>query len=132
MENGNQEKDEEENNGTKCAHKYRAQLPAPMLSRKDFSVWTFLKQCIGKELSKITMPVIFNEPLSFVQRLTEYLEYSSLLDKAAKCDNPVERMEYVAAFAVSSCASNLERVGKPFNPLLGETYELNRKDLGFR
>ena len=32
----------------------------------------------------------------------------------------------MAAFAVSSTASNLHRVGKPFNPLLGETYELVR------
>jgi hypothetical protein len=35
-------------------------------------------------------------------------------------------LQYVAAFAVSSTASNLHRIGKPFNPLLGETYELVR------
>jgi hypothetical protein len=33
---------------------------------------------------------------------------------------------------VSATASNWERIGKPFNPLLGETYELIREDLGFR
>ncbi|XP_064026895.1 oxysterol-binding protein-related protein 1 isoform X3 [Pogoniulus pusillus] len=38
----------------------------------------------------------------------------------------------VAAFAVSAVASQWERTGKPFNPLLGETYELIRDDLGFR
>ncbi|RUS88311.1 hypothetical protein EGW08_003949, partial [Elysia chlorotica] len=32
----------------------------------------------------------------------------------------------------SALSSNWERIGKPFNPLLGETYELNRPDLGFR
>ena len=32
----------------------------------------------------------------------------------------------VAAFAVSAVASQWERTGKPFNPLLGETYELIR------
>lgn len=110
----------------------RTELPVQMFSRKDFSVWTFLKQCIGKELSKITMPVIFNEPLSFVQRVAEYMEYGDLLLKGAACSDPVQRMEYVAAFAVSSAASNWDRVGKPFNPLLGETYELTREDLGFR
>lgn len=31
-------------------------------------------------------------------------------------------------FAVSALASNWERLGKPFNPLLGETYELERED----
>lgn len=31
-------------------------------------------------------------------------------------------------FAVSALASNWERLGKPFNPLLGETYELVRSE----
>ncbi|CAN8003477.1 unnamed protein product, partial [Ixodes pacificus] len=38
----------------------------------------------------------------------------------------------VTAFAVSALASNLERLSKPFNPLLGETYELIREEVGFR
>ena len=36
----------------------------------------------------------------------------------------VERMVYIAAFAVSGYASTAGRTNKPFNPLLGETYEL--------
>ena len=36
--------------------------------------------------------------------------------------------QYVSAFAVSALASNWDRLGKPFNPLLGETYELQRED----
>ena len=39
-----------------------------------------------------------------------------------------DRLELVATFAVSALASNFERMGKPFNPLLGETYELTRND----
>lgn len=35
-------------------------------------------------------------------------------------------VQSVAAFAVSAVASQWERTGKPFNPLLGETYELIR------
>lgn len=31
-------------------------------------------------------------------------------------------------FAVSALASNWERLGKPFNPLLGETYEYKNDD----
>ncbi|KAG9478956.1 hypothetical protein GDO78_012563 [Eleutherodactylus coqui] len=85
-----------------------------------------------RELSKITMPVIFNEPLSFLQRLSEYMEHTYLIHKANQCTDPTERMQCVAAFAVSAVASQWERTGKPFNPLLGETYELVRDDLGFR
>lgn len=40
-----------------------------------------MKNCIGKELTKIPMPVHFNEPLSTLQRLAEDYEYSALLDK---------------------------------------------------
>ncbi|KAH3896816.1 hypothetical protein DPMN_020997, partial [Dreissena polymorpha] len=108
------------------------ELPVPMFDRNNFSIWSILKQCIGKELSKITMPVVFNEPITFLQRITEYLEYSTLLELAAKQDDPVDRLQYVAAFAVSAVSSNWDRIGKPFNPLLGETYELDRPDLGFR
>ncbi|KAL7302309.1 hypothetical protein TKK_0004972 [Trichogramma kaykai] len=83
---------------------------------------------LGKDLSKITMPVIFNEPLSFLQRVAEYMEYAKLLKLAAEQTSPVARLQYVSAFAVSALASNWERLGKPFNPLLGETYELQRED----
>ncbi|XP_018603552.2 oxysterol-binding protein-related protein 1 isoform X2 [Scleropages formosus] len=112
--------------------KHRTSLPAPMFSRNDFSIWSILKKCIGMELSKITMPVIFNEPLSFLQRLTEYMEHTYLLHQANSSSDSMERMKCVAAFAVSAVASQWERTGKPFNPLLGETYELVREDLGFR
>ncbi|XP_068581411.1 oxysterol-binding protein-related protein 1 isoform X1 [Cebidichthys violaceus] len=112
--------------------KHRTSLPAPMFSRNDFSIWSILRNCIGMELSKITMPVIFNEPLSFLQRLTEYMEHTYLIQQANACSDSVERMKCVAAFAVSAVASQWERTGKPFNPLLGETYELVREDLGFR
>ncbi|XP_054479056.1 oxysterol-binding protein-related protein 1-like isoform X2 [Anoplopoma fimbria] len=112
--------------------KHRTSLPTPMFSRNDVSIWSILKKCIGMELSKIAMPVIFNEPLSFLQRLTEYMEHTYLLHQANATTDSVERMKCVAAFAVSAVASQWERTGKPFNPLLGETYELIREDLGFR
>ena len=39
----------------------------------------------------------------------------------------------MAAFAVSSFALNFHRAGrKPFNPILGETYECVREDKGFK
>ncbi|GFY76474.1 oxysterol-binding protein-related protein 1 [Trichonephila inaurata madagascariensis] len=123
-----------ENETTPVPSKWgRMTLPVPQFSRNDFSVWSILKQCIGKELSKITMPVVFNEPLSFLQRMCENIEYYDLLEKANTSDDPVKRMEYVATFAVACISSNWDRLGKPFNPLLGETYELvSKEDGGFR
>lgn len=67
-----------------------------MISRKEVSIWAILKNCIGKDLSKITMPVMLNEPLSFLQRLCEYMEYAQLLTEAAQQEHPADRMKYVA------------------------------------
>ncbi|KAF9407729.1 hypothetical protein HW555_012349 [Spodoptera exigua] len=97
------------------------------------SLWSIMKNCIGKELSKIPIPVNFSEPLSMLQRLTEDYEYSSVLDQAAKFSDPAQQLAYVAAFTVSSYATTACRTNKPFNPLLGETYECDRMaDLGWR
>lgn len=97
------------------------------------NLWSIMKNCIGKDLSKIPMPVNFNEPLSMLQRLTEDYEYTDLLDKAAACQDPCEQLAYVAAFTISSYSTTSNRTGKPFNPLLGETYECDRTDdLGWR
>ncbi|XP_043237792.1 oxysterol-binding protein-related protein 1-like [Amphibalanus amphitrite] len=108
----------------------RTRLPHEQVTSDNFSVWSVLKSAVGKELTKITMPVVFNEPLSFLQRVSEYMEYAHLLQAADREADSVSRMQYVAAFAVSGLACNWERLGKPFNPLLGETFELHRS--GFR
>ncbi|XP_034237415.1 oxysterol-binding protein 1 isoform X2 [Thrips palmi] len=97
------------------------------------NLWSIMKNCIGKDLSKIPLPVNFCEPLSMLQRVTESFEYSDILDKAALCTDPCEQMAYVAAFTISIYASTSNRTGKPFNPLLGETFECDRtSDLGWR
>uniref|UniRef100_A0A4W4ECP3 Oxysterol-binding protein n=2 Tax=Electrophorus electricus TaxID=8005 RepID=A0A4W4ECP3_ELEEL len=99
----------------------------------SLNLWSIMKNCIGKELSKIPMPVNFNEPISMLQRLSEDLEYSELLDRAAKCQSSLEQLCYVAAFTISSYSTTVHRTGKPFNPLLGETFELDRlQESGYR
>lgn len=111
----------------------RTVLPVPRIAAEGLSLWNLLYKNIGKDLSQISMPVALNEPLNILQRLCEELEYSELLDKAAELGDPYERMVYVAAFAVSAYACSYSRAGnKPFNPLLGETYECIREDKGFR
>jgi len=68
-----------------------------------------------------------------LQRMTEELEYSSVLDAAAQTNDNWEQLAYVAAFTISAYSTTATRVNKPFNPLLGETYECDRTDdLGWR
>ena len=100
------------------------------------SIIGFLRKNAGKDLSTVSMPVTANEPTSGLQRLAESLEYSPLLDAAASSSTTAaERLMYVTAFAISYFANNRVKeraIRKPFNPMLGETYELVREDLGFR
>ncbi|PAA85237.1 hypothetical protein BOX15_Mlig004611g1, partial [Macrostomum lignano] len=99
----------------------------------SLNLWSIMKNCIGKELSKIPMPVNFSEPLSMLQRITEELEYSNCLDKAAQAADQWEQLAYVAAYTISAYSTTTVRSAKPFNPLLGETYEFDRtEDLGWR
>ncbi|CAI6336640.1 unnamed protein product [Periconia digitata] len=100
--------------------------------RPKISLWGILKSMIGKDMTKMTLPVSFNEPTSLLQRVAEDMEYTDLLDTAAERADSTERLLYVAAFAASEYASTIGRVAKPFNPLLGETYEYARPDKGYR
>ncbi|KAI9376481.1 Oxysterol-binding protein-domain-containing protein [Aspergillus egyptiacus] len=119
-------------------------LPLEVVSRRNNilaptvmppSLIGFLRKNVGKDLSQISMPVSSNEPLSLLQRAAEIMEYSVLLDKAAQLSDTNERLLYITAFALSSLSSARVReraIRKPFNPMLGETYELVREDMGFR
>lgn len=41
-----------------------------------------MKDNLGKDLTKITMPVYLNEPLSLLQKNAEIFEYKECFDKA--------------------------------------------------
>ena len=113
--------------------KRKRRTTIPERPNQSLNLWSFMKNCIGKELTKIPMPVNFNEPLSMLQRLTEDYEYADLLHKASKVKDSCEQLTYIAAFCVTSYATTSNRTGKPFNPLLGETYECDRtEDLGWK
>uniref|UniRef100_A0A3P9AN55 Oxysterol-binding protein n=1 Tax=Esox lucius TaxID=8010 RepID=A0A3P9AN55_ESOLU len=106
-------------------------LPAPSPDCSNINLWNILRNNIGKDLSKVSMPVELNEPLNTLQHMCEELEYTELLDRAADTQDPYERMAIMAAFVISGYSSTYYRAGsKPFNPLLGETYECIREDKG--
>ncbi|XP_046385783.1 oxysterol-binding protein 1 isoform X2 [Ischnura elegans] len=121
-------------NGSVVKPRRKRRTKVPDKPNYPLNLWSIMKNCIGQELSKIPMPVNFSEPLSMLQRLTEDYEYADILDKAAACcpnatgGDSCEQLAYVAAFTVSSYSTTSNRTGKPFNPLLGETYECDRTD----
>ncbi|WQF83135.1 Putative oxysterol-binding protein [Colletotrichum destructivum] len=110
----------------------RTRLKMDADDRPKISLWSILKSMIGKDMTKMTLPVSFNEPTSLLYRAGEDMEYVDLLDQAAERSDSIERLIYVAAFAASEYASTIGRVAKPFNPLLGETFEYVRPDKNYR
>ncbi|XP_052293801.1 oxysterol-binding protein-related protein 2A isoform X3 [Citrus sinensis] len=124
----------------KCDSKYpnierRKKLPDPVEKERGVSLWSMIKDNVGKDLTRVCLPVYFNEPISSLQKCFEDLEYSYLLDRAyeyGKAGNSLLRILNVAAFAVSGYASSEGRHCKPFNPLLGETYEADYPEKGVR
>uniref|UniRef100_A0ACD5WK91 Uncharacterized protein n=1 Tax=Avena sativa TaxID=4498 RepID=A0ACD5WK91_AVESA len=115
--------------------KRRTNLPAPVEKEKGVSLWSMIKDNVGKDLTRVCLPVYFNEPISSLQKCFEDLEYSHLLDRAYDYGlkgNSVMRILCVAAFAASGYASSDGRPCKPFNPLLGETYEADYAENGIR
>lgn len=92
------------------------------------NLWKIAREAMGKDLTRLSLPVYFNEPLSFVQRVMEDIEYSDLLDRASETDlfQTADRAALVASFVVSHYAATEKRTYKPFNPLLGETFDLVR------
>uniref|UniRef100_A0A8C6J9V6 Uncharacterized protein n=1 Tax=Melopsittacus undulatus TaxID=13146 RepID=A0A8C6J9V6_MELUD len=82
----------------------RTCLPAPSPDTSNINLWNILRNNIGKDLSKVSMPVELNEPLNTLQHLCEELEYSELLDKAAETDDPYELQTLVASIFIATYA----------------------------
>jgi hypothetical protein len=110
------------------------------LSEEDLAsqrgvIWDLVKSfgknlVASKELTSISMPVRLFEPRSYLERLTDgWWSAPSFLNKAAHTSDPVERFKLVMTFAVSGFFNTVEnQKGKPFNPVLGETYQATFED----
>jgi len=88
--------------------------------------FTDYKQYLGKDItSLVILPVWIMQPFTMLQNMAEIMEYSDILDKAAKTEDPYERMAWVCGFTMGPFGA-IERPWKPFNPILGETFEYSK------
>ena len=71
----------------------------------------------------MSVPVYFNDPLNILQKSAQTMEYNELLDPVAKEPDSLRRLIYVVGHTISCWTSMETNATKPFNPLLGETYE---------
>lgn len=98
------------------------------LRQQRQQLWAWLKHVGGNmfrdgiNLTKISLPVCLFEARSFLERMTTNWDYLDFLVKASDSSDPVQRMKYVIAFAVAGLCRQVS-FHKPFNPILGETYQ---------
>ena len=66
-----------------------------------------------------------------LQNMAEIMEYTDSLDAAATCEDPGMRMAWIVGYTMGPFAA-VERPWKPFNPILGETFEFYKPDKGIQ
>jgi len=70
-----------------------------------------------------------------LQKQCEKFQHSHLLSSSIGKESPKDstmKLAYLAAFIVAECALNINRILKPFNPILGETFEYFDNNLKYR
>lgn len=82
--------------------------------------------------NKFSLPIYYHEPITFLQRQCEMFMYNDLLTKASTIKDKPLQMCYIGAFLIASLSLNINRNLKPFEPLLGETFEYFDPDNHYR
>lgn len=78
------------------------------------------KALAGKPIS---LPVKIFEPKSTLSRICDYWSFApNFLNKASLEENPLKRLKLTIAFAIAGLYIPAKQL-KPFNPLLGETFQ---------
>eukprot|EP00890_Picochlorum_soloecismus_P000117 jgi/Picsp_1/1105/NSC_04588-R1_oxysterol binding family protein len=87
------------------------------------------KLLTGKfDLLKISLPVKIFEPRSYLQKLGDPLVFPDLMMKAVNAKNPVERLKWVVTYFVAGYHRAFLTWSKPFNPIIGETWQASLSD----
>ncbi|KAL6774365.1 hypothetical protein ACKKBG_A24730 [Auxenochlorella protothecoides x Auxenochlorella symbiontica] len=90
------------------------------------------KDYLGKDItSLVILPVWIMQPFTMLQNMAEIMEYTEALDKAAVTEDPYERLAWVVGYTMGPFGA-IERPWKPFNPILGETFEYHKPSTGIK
>ena len=65
------------------------------------SIWAIIKESIGKDISKMTVPVFFNDTTSILQRCATSMEYVDIIEKAVYEKDSLKRLAHVGSFMIS-------------------------------
>jgi len=84
-----------------------------------------LKSAMSNFFTKkpISLPITIFEPKSMLQRITDYFSFApEFLSQASNEKDPIERLKLTITFSISGLYTAAKQL-KPFNPLLGETFQ---------
>ena len=100
-------------------------------------IFKYPKNIVKEMISAVTQnkhaPVYFNEPLSICQKQCEKFFYLDLLKKVCEEEkNKSLQLGYICSFIIGEIFLGLNRNLKPFNAIIGETYEYYDNNNSFR
>lgn len=78
---------------------------------------------VGMDLSKVTLPTHVLEPRSLLEKLTDFLVHGDILARSTDAATPIDRMKEIVRWYLSGWHLKSRGVKKPYNPILGETFE---------
>ena len=96
--------------------------------KKQSGVFTDLAKQVAKGIFKsgpltLSLPVRIFEPRSMLERYTDWWVFAPiLLKKAGEIGNKLEAFKYVISYSLSAMYLSSGQM-KPFNPMLGETFQ---------
>lgn len=125
----------------------RETFPYLSMQEEKPNLWSIFRESLSHDITKIEIPckkhescqfihifllVKLNEPLSLLQRVAESFQERELLDRADLEENPQMILALIMSFVVASYSASWKRLKKPFDPVLGETYEYSDEKDNFR
>ena len=111
-------------------HYTTPRVKLPQIIKVSNSMLSEMLKSITKD--KIELPIQYNEPLSMMQKICERFQYAYILNTASKNKNKHFQIAHIAAYMMGEVSLNINRILKPFNPILGETYEYYDNESKFR
>ena len=113
-------------NGLKIEEKLGLVLIDVQISKRFKGLMAkMMKSAVSNFFSRkpVSLPVSIFEPKSMLQRITDYFSFApEFLLKSSKEDNCLERLKLIITYSISGLYTASKQL-KPFNPLLGETFE---------
>jgi oxysterol-binding protein 1 len=106
----------------------RTELPYMLPVGHSVPIWKIIAKFVSQDLSKVSLPVVLCEPLNILQRSTEMMAHHDLLKQGADSSDSQYRLICCALFGILQHSFSIDRFKKPFNPILGETYEYVTED----